>query len=367
MSRFISICRWLLILRLILQGPRQFVRSVTGWDGFWWVAGIAAVLVVGVFLSWRFWEELGDNNESLSTTVRNVGLVIGGVIAILLAVWRSTVAARQVDTAQQSLLNERYERGAEMLGNGVLSVRLGGIYALSRLAQEHPEQYHIQIVELFCAFVRHPTKDEEWEALLSNSTTHSPRQDVHAVMQGIGTRNDVQVALEQQAKHKLDLHGADLRNQILHNLNLSESQLSGAKLSDTVLLRTNLSGAHLLDADLSGAKLASVNLTGAFLADANLSRIKECYGTNFSNAFLHKTNLTDADLSGAIVSGARLEGANLAGAKFYNDTGMMVEGLTQRQIAFARAMPENKPPCLDGLDDAESGELISWDKRPTIV
>ena len=367
MSRFISICRWLLILRLILQGPRQFVRSVTGWDGFWWVAGIAAVLVVGVLLSWRFWEELGDNNESLSTTVRNVGLVIGGVIAILLAVWRSTVAARQVDTAQQSLLNERYERGAEMLGNGVLSVRLGGIYALNRLAQEHPEQYHIQIVELFCAFVRHPTKDEEWEALLSNSTTHSPRQDVHAVMQGIGTRNDVQVALEQQAKHKLDLHGADLRNQILHNLNLSESQLSGAKLSDTVLLRTNLSGAHLFDADLSGAKLASVNLTGAFLADANLSRIKECYGTNFSNAFLHKTNLTDADLSGAIVSGARLEGANLAGAKFYNDTGMMVEGLTQRQIAFARAMPENKPPCLDGLDDAESGELISWDKRPTIV
>ena len=82
---------------------------------------------------------------------------------------------------------------------------------------------------------------------------------------------------------------------------------------------------------------------------------------------LHKTNLTDADLSGAIVSGACLEGANLAGAKFYNDTGMMVEGLTQRQIAFARVMPENKPPCLDGLDDAESGELISWDKRPTIV
>ena len=101
--------------------------------------------MIGVLLSWRFWEELGDNNEALSTTVRNVGLVIGGVIAILLAVWRSTVAARQVDTAQQSLLNERYERGAEMLGNGVLSVRLGGIYALNRLAQEHPEQYHLQI------------------------------------------------------------------------------------------------------------------------------------------------------------------------------------------------------------------------------
>ena len=53
---------------------------------------------------------------------------------MLLAVWRSIVAERQADTAQQSLLNERYQKGAEMLGNEVLSVRMGGIYALGRLA-----------------------------------------------------------------------------------------------------------------------------------------------------------------------------------------------------------------------------------------
>ena len=46
-----------------------------------------------------------------------------------------------------------------MLGSGVLSVRLGGIYALERLAKEHPEEYHIQIMELLCSFVRHPTRD----------------------------------------------------------------------------------------------------------------------------------------------------------------------------------------------------------------
>ena len=61
-----------------------------------------------------------------------------------------------MDTAEQSLLNERYQRGAEMLGSDVLSVRLDGIYALDRLAAEQPASYHIQIMQLFCAFARRP-------------------------------------------------------------------------------------------------------------------------------------------------------------------------------------------------------------------
>ena len=151
--------RCLIFLRPIVQPLLRLIRSVVGWEGFWWIAAIAAVLVIGGLLSWRFWDDLADDRESLSTTIRNLGLVIGGIIAMLLAVWRSRVAERQANTAQQSMLNERYERGVEMLGSDVLSVRLGGIYALERLASEHPQQYHVQIMKLACAFVRHPTKD----------------------------------------------------------------------------------------------------------------------------------------------------------------------------------------------------------------
>ena len=34
-------------------------------------------------------------------------------------------------------------------------------YALQRLAEEHPERYHIQIMRLFCAFVRNPTGNKQ--------------------------------------------------------------------------------------------------------------------------------------------------------------------------------------------------------------
>ena len=175
---------WINRLQSIPGHLKAGIDHATNWDGFWWIGAIAGVLVMGGCLSWVFWEDLRGDQESLSTTIRNLGLVVGGIIAMVLAVWCSTVAERQAetaqqqsdtaqrqveavqrqaDTAQQGLLNDRYERGAGMLGSDVLPVRLAGIYALERLAVEHPEEYHIQIMDLLCAFVRNPTRDDRVE------------------------------------------------------------------------------------------------------------------------------------------------------------------------------------------------------------
>ncbi|MCY3886236.1 MAG: pentapeptide repeat-containing protein [Chloroflexi bacterium] len=289
-------------LTAVLQRIWKLVQRATGWDGFWWIAGIAAVLVVGIFLSWRFWEELHGTQGSHSTTIRNVGLVVGGVIAILLAVWRSTVAERQTATAQQSLLNERYQKGAEMLGSGVLSVRLGGIYALQRLAEEHPEQYHVQIMQLFCAFVRHPTKDDGGAA--KPDEKDRLREDVQAVMRAIGTRGEAGIALEKKANLPLDLHGADLSGVFLPR-------------------GTNLSGANLTEANLSSVRFSRVNLSGAAL---------------------HQTNLSSASLSFAI--------------------GLTQEQLDEA-CADAGHLPRYLQPPKPGskflrLKDAETGEPLVW-------
>ena len=63
----------MIVLRRLLRP----IRSLVGWDGFWWVAGMVAVLAIGVIL-WCFWDELRGDQDSLSTTIRNLGLVIGG-------------------------------------------------------------------------------------------------------------------------------------------------------------------------------------------------------------------------------------------------------------------------------------------------
>ena len=142
------------------------LRRKSAW--FFVVTWALVVMVASGLASVAYWDSL-NVNESSSATIRNLTLVVSVVIALPLAIWRSVVAARQAETAYHGLLNERYQKGSEMLGSNVLSVRLGGIFALRRLAEEHPEEYHVQIMRLFCAFVRHPidTNDSQSEETLT--------------------------------------------------------------------------------------------------------------------------------------------------------------------------------------------------------
>ena len=333
---------------------------------FWFSLSAVVLLLVGLWLIWWRWDWLhpeASTTVSNSETLRNVGLLLGGALAFVFAGWRAWVAERQasaaqaqaataqaqfataqaqVSIAQQSLLNERYQRGAEMLGTLTLAVRLGGIFALRRLAEEHPEQYHIQIMELFCAFARHPTKDSSIE---SGSNIHEEdnnertlRADVQDVMRAIGTRSSAGLSLEHD--HKITLYLRDAR---LDHLQVQDAILSGAWLTNA-----NLSGAGLRGANLSSARLRQAILCGAKLQRAILSDAK----------------LWGADLSGAVLLNANLSGTDLCGVDAISpEHKAPVRGLTQGQLDQTRADPNNLPK-LDGVLDAETGEQLIWSGKP---
>ena len=242
---------------------KDLAKSVVQRDGILWITLIIIVLSIGVALSWIYWKDLRGSQDSLGTTIRTVALVIGGVIAAILAMWRSRVAERQATTAQRGLLNERYQKGAEMLGNEVLAVRLAGIYALQRLAEEHSEQYHVQVMRLLCAFARHPTRQMQSEAPVQDEMAvrksdptpfdepQEIREDVQAVMAAIGYRRGEAILLEKHSQFKLDLRGADIRNARLNKANLAGADFTNANLRQAHLVITDLSNAVLRHADLS--------------------------------------------------------------------------------------------------------------------
>ena len=323
---------------------------------------------------WDWLRTTSDGVESNSATIRNIGLVIAGLIALPLAIWRSMVAQEQANTAQQSLLNERYQRGAEMLGSDVLSVRLGGIYALRSLAVERPIQYHIQAMQSLCAFVRNPT---EYDPPPPGGEPEL-REDVQVALDAICDCHNINTKLDSVTEFWLDLRNADLRGARLKCVDLSvkpspsakiiNSHQSGAdfahaklhsakmayakfpcanfteaKLPDADLYRANLSGAELFKTDLYCAKLSSANLS-----DANLS------STNLLNADLHGANLSDANLFNADLSGATLRRVDLSGAILSN-----VQGLTQAQLDQTRPYSA-RSPNLEGAFDAKTGKQLKW-------
>ena len=390
------------------------------------LASVSILCMIGAVV---FWNQLGNlwiwlsHGESGSATLGNIGLLVVAAIGTPFAIWRSVVAGRQAETAQRGLRNERYQKAVEMLGDSILVVRLGGIYALHHLAKEDPTQYHIQVMRLFSAFVRHPTApsstDVTQNGIVEISGKHergarvSIRRDVEDVLRAIGTRTKEEIEIESRAGYELVIYEANLRELGIRDVISFEYDLTiepEFKLSErTKQRRENLSNIHLRRVDMSKADLSFVNMSntefrdpniaGARFENADLSRTSWEGGTlegtvlshaDLSNARMLETNLSNADLAGADLSGvifeevdlsgASLRDANLSGTCFSlgNYRGALfsrkgieqfvpeVEGfyvgvrnLTQAQIDQARADPKN-PPQLEGVVDGNTGKPLVW-------
>ncbi len=284
---------------------------------FWFGLATIVLLSAGLGITWWQWDWLRSGSSETASngdTLRNAGLVLAGVLALVFGWWRALVAEqqnvtarsqaktaqqsleqekasaqRQADIAQRSLLNERFERGTEMLGSEVLAVRLGGIGALEGLAEQHPEQYHVTVMKRLCSFVRHPTEVKGQPRVHTTELEIGPAynartaqdyaaagsveievvtEDIQLALDAITSCHTRNLQVETQHNYRLDLHGADLRG-----VNLSNKDLSGdpdpdeaAPVEYTMIgtMRTNLRGVRLDHAQLRGT-----NLTGSDLSRAS--------------------------------------------------------------------------------------------------
>ena len=289
---------------------------------------LVGVMLLGaaVGLIVAYWCWLTDGQAG-STAVRNVGLVLGGAIALWIAGWRAVVADRHAGTAQADLLNKRYRESAEMLGSEMLAVRLAGIHALRRLAEEHAEECHIQAMRLLATLVRHPGSDPRGMAIGGR------REDVEIAIRAISACREQQHNTD--LARGVDLQKADLRWALLQSVNLSSAPVPEA-LMDLDLRRlpppelAELTHVNLMLADLLGARLDHARLRRAILMGSNLA-------------------------------GTTLEGADLSGT-FLSSGAPPTRGLTQVQLDRALADPED-PPKLDGVKDADTGKQLVWRGR----
>jgi uncharacterized protein YjbI with pentapeptide repeats len=233
----------------------------------------------------------------------------------------------QIAVAQEGQITERFTRAVDQLGqpgSDRLDVRLGGIYALERIAHDSPT-HRLAVVEILTAFTR---SHAPWPPRLPGQyradapidqvpplQTRAP--DIQAALTVIGRRPT------QKDDPHLDLNETDLRRAELNDANLTKAEFAGANLSEAWLAMANLTEAWLVDA----------NMTKAWLTGADLTE-----------AWLTRTNLTEAHVIEANLTRARLDGANL----------------TQTQLGKALATHETTWP--DGWDRTRP-ELTSPTKR----
>jgi uncharacterized protein YjbI with pentapeptide repeats len=316
---------------------RPGIRSLVG--------GIVAVLLA-VALTWVLFvpaadwlahHDVGSAQGPLMQAARDAArgrlLTLG---AGLLAAGALLFTARNFTLSREGQVTDRYTKAIEQLGSDKLDVRIGGIYALERIARDSARD-HPTVMEVLTAFIRAHSRDR-WPLPGPDDAEPEPstRPDVQAALTVIGRRDaksdirtidlagadlvNAQIDGNLSGAHLADgnltkaLLLADLSGANLHHANLTGARLT-AKLADANLTGADLTGvtfifalltsADLNDATLVGADLTGADLTSAVLQDANLTR-----------ACLHLANLGDADLTGANLEGAIFSQTNLTGAKW---------------------------------------------------
>jgi len=215
--------------------------------------------------------------------------------------------------SREGQITERFTRAVDQLGSSNVDVRIGGIYALERIAKNSPADRNA-VLYLLCAFVRthmpwpvgapdgpqHPTATVDEE--LPWMRVRAP--DIQAAMGVVGRRtperDEPVIYLS-----RVDLRGIALRHARLGGTKLRYANLARAVLAGVWLDRSDLTAADLRRAFLEDSHLNRADLSRAYLQGANLRR------ADLSHADLRGANLTDAILAGTVLTGAQADQATL--------------------------------------------------------
>lgn len=292
-------------------------------------------------------------NEIRSTLLQ--GLAGFAVLAGVVFTWR------QLQVSRQGQVTDRFTRAIEQLGKNSPELRVGGIYALERIARDSATD-RLTIVEVLTAFIRlhaalspgtnereRPLDLADKLAAVREMSLPAPLRDRAPQIQAAITVLGRLAGVDRRSRGwlaRVDLTGSEL----------GYSNLAGADLHYSDLSQSFLLGADLRRADLTGVWFVGATLDGVRLHQADL-RTAVFWTARLFGADLRAADLTGADFTGTRLNDARFDLADLRSADF---TTADVRGST-----FADAVADDTTIWPVGFDPQQAGVLPA-DKAPPL-
>ncbi|MEW2418022.1 pentapeptide repeat-containing protein [Streptomyces sp. NPDC046866] len=235
-------------------------------------------------------------------------------LAALLFTWASVEqSGEQLRIAEQGQVTGRFNAAIGNLASSAVDIRLGGLYGLSRLMHDAPDEQPT-VVTLLTAYVREHTR-----GAVDGRAGAGPATDVQAAMTVLANRDPAR-----DGGGDFDLRNVHLRNlgymgiwdqkrQRVTGINFPDADFSGADLGDADLAHARLTGASLVDARLQEATLDDAALSDAELTNADLAG-SSLLRTDLSGIRATGAHFEDTDMSEAVLEDARLQRASLVRA-----------------------------------------------------
>jgi uncharacterized protein YjbI with pentapeptide repeats len=289
-------------------------------------------------------------------SILQVATAVGAVLAATFTAGGLIYTARTLDTTQQAQITERYTRAIDQLGSTKVDVRLGGIYAIERLAYDSPSDAPA-IANVLAAYIRvhsnsgpdprrHPSLEGQSGASLKVGQ-YEISADVQAALEVLRKR-EINSAAGQVDLHGArlpgiildigdDLSGADLREAFID----SDADFSHANMEKAHFTKDDMGFAQFTRTDLQGADFLGTDLTHADLREADLRKVY-MENAKLADAWMNGANLQGAHLENVSFQGADLSKADLRGVDLSKTT-----GLTRAQIS--KAITDSKTRLPSGL------------------
>ncbi|MGX4733155.1 pentapeptide repeat-containing protein [Kitasatospora griseola] len=269
-------------------------------------------------------------------------------------------AVETVDLTAKGQITDRFTAAVGQLGEDQVAVRLGGIYALERIAQESPNNQGV-IMNVLTGFLRENSKAPEvpnreaaapetpLASTLIPQPAHAVSADIEAAALVLGRRN----TSNDPSGFTLDLTGVDLRGARLDGVNFSNAWIMSADFSGTRLRGANFSHAKLKPGEVDPAtdwtSKGSVNFTGAVLEGANFSD-SLLVGSIFAGAWMPRSNFqksifATSDFRNSVVAGSDFSNSEFTSSRL-NGSRMNSSTLSGAQFTAATV----KDAELDGID-----------------
>lgn len=276
--------------------------------------------------------------------------LLGGVFLLVGLVF----TARSVRLTREGHITDRYASAIEQLGHESTDVRLGGIFALERIARDSDADRET-VVEVLTAYVR-------------THTTSAPRVpkdtridvDVQAALTVLGRRPKAEAE-----SHMLDLTHCGLVGARLSG-NFDRANFGYSLLNDAILTGGSFVGAAFTCAKAKTVGFNHANARGAHFVRASFVN-SWFINSDLTGADFYGCDLTQTDMglrypeSGAPADASRLDGADLTDATLTEaHLGGLdlrtVRGLTPEQLAAADADENTITPLTWEEPDARGGD-----------
>ncbi|MFF8381908.1 pentapeptide repeat-containing protein [Streptomyces sp. NPDC015661] len=273
---------------------------------------------------------------------------LAAIGALIYTAQTTRATVETVELTAKGQITERYTAAVDQLGDDELAVRLGGIYALERIAQESPADQSM-IMEVIAGFLREhspaqrrTTKPPRLPVAQSRSDVPFVKDPVKADVQAAATVLGRRDTRHDQPRFRLDLTNVNLRGANLEKANFANAQIygadfTGARLSEASFRRSvlqpgevelledhgpqgtvNFSGAVLEHADFRDALLEGAVFTGAWMTDVQMQKAyvnrSDFRGANIASGKFERADLTGSDVTDGRLNGADFTLADLAGA-----------------------------------------------------